>query len=131
EDNLTQDTKKVLKAYLVTLIPAVIGVALFGKYVLLFYGPEYSQHGSGLLTILAISSIPIALNTMCNIIVKIKHMLKPLILVNLAGSITTLSLGYFLIPRSFLGIGWAWLLGQLTMSILYIVVLLYSRSKTQ
>lgn len=125
EQSLHQETKKVILSFLVTLIPTVVFVALFGNYVLLFYGSEYSEQGAGLLTILAVSSIPLAFNTMFNIVFKIKHYLTALIGVNAVGSLVLLILSYSMLSGSLIGVGWAWLWGQILMCVLYVGVILY------
>lgn len=119
--NLQTQLKKTLKIISLFLIPAILITIFLGKYVLLFFGKAYSAEGLSLLQILAISGIFVAVNFMLSTILRIKHKIRELILINLTGAIIILSLSYLFITNSLVGIGMAWLIGQGVMCLIYSV----------
>jgi O-antigen/teichoic acid export membrane protein len=120
EKGLKIQFKKAIKIISLLLIPAIIVTFLFGKYILLAFGKEYSSEGIIFLQILAISGIFVSINYIGNSIFYIKHRIKLMILVNFIGSSIVLSLSIIFIHYNLLGIGVSWLLGQGTISVIYL-----------
>ena len=54
--------KKAIKIISIIIIPAIIVTSLFGNYILLAFGKEYSDEGFILLKLLSISGIFISIN---------------------------------------------------------------------
>jgi O-antigen/teichoic acid export membrane protein len=120
ERNLKIQLKKAIKLISLLLVPAILATFLFGKYVLLVFGKEYSNEGVIFLQILAISGIFISINFIGNSIFYIKHRIKLIILANFIGTSIILSLSIIFIHYSLLGIGAGWLLGQGMASVIYL-----------
>lgn len=118
-EHLTRYTQKTLKAFGLTLVPAIIVIVLFGNYILDFFGKSYTDGGIDLLRLLSISAIFIAINTMFGVIVRVKHHMKDLIVINFLGTFLILFLSYLFISHGLAGVGTAWLIGQGIMSAIY------------
>lgn len=112
--------KKAIKIISLILIPAILVTFLFGKYILLAFGEEYSSEGVIFLQILSISGIFLSINYIGNSIFYIKHRIKLVILVNILGASIILSLSILLIHQNLLGIGIGWMLGQGIISVIYL-----------
>ncbi len=120
ERDLKVQLKKAIKIISLLLAPAILVTFLFGKYILLAFGKEYSSEGVIFLQILAISGIFLSINYIGNSIFYIKHRIKLMILVNFIGASTVLSLSIILIHNNLLGIGVGWMLGQGIISVIYL-----------
>ena len=121
ERDLKIQLKKAIKIISLLLVPAILVTFLFGKYILLAFGKEYSSEGVIFLQILAISGIFLSINCIGNSIFYIKHKIKLIILVNLLGASIILSLSIMLIHQNLLGIGVGWVMGQGTISVIYLL----------
>ncbi len=120
ERDLKVQLKKAIKIISLLLAPAILVTFLFGKYILLAFGKEYSSEGVIFLQILAISGIFLSINYIGNSIFYIKHRIKLVILVNLLGASIILSLSIMLVHQNLLGIGVGWMLGQGIISVIYL-----------
>jgi O-antigen/teichoic acid export membrane protein len=121
ETELKIQLKKAIKIISLLLVPAILVTFLFGKYILLAFGKEYSSEGVIFLQILAISGIFISINCIGNSIFYIKHRIKLIILVNFIGASIILPLSIMLIHQNLLGIGVGWMLGQGIISVIYLL----------
>ena len=113
--------KKAIKIISIIIIPAIIVIFLFGNYILLAFGKEYSSEGVIFLQKLAISGIFLSINYIGNSIFYIKHRIKLIILVNFIGTSIILSLSIMLIHQNLLGIGIGWVMGQGIISVIYLL----------
>ena len=66
ETELKVHLKKAIKIISLLLIPAILVTFLFGRYILLAFGKEYSSEGVIFLQILAISGIFLSINYIGN-----------------------------------------------------------------
>jgi len=121
ERDLKIQLKKAIKIISIIIIPAIIVTFLFGKYILLAFGKEYSSEGVIFLQILAISGIFVSINYIGNSIFYIKNRIKLIILVNFIGASIVFSLSIMLIHQNLLGIGAGWMLGQGIISVIYLL----------
>ena len=121
EKDLKIQLEKAIKIISLILIPAILAIFLFGNYILLAFGKEYSSEGIIFLRILAISGMFLSINHLGNSIFFIKHRIKLVILVNFIGTSIILSLSIMLIHQNLLGIGVGWMLGQGTISVIYLL----------
>lgn len=120
ETELKIHLKKAIKIISLILIPVILVIIFFGKYILLAFGKEYSSEGESFLQILAITGIFISINCIGNSIFYIKHKIKLIILVNFIGVFVILSLSTLLVQLNLLGIGVGWIIGQGIISILFL-----------
>ena len=126
ETDLKIQLKKAIKIISLLLVPAILVTFLFGKYILLAFGKEYSDEGFILLKLLSISGIFISINVIGGTILNIKHKIKLLILLSLINSTVILSLSSFFIKMNFLGIvgvGIGWIVGQGITSLIYLFLI--------
>ena len=121
ETELKVHLKKAIKIISLILIPAILATLLFGKYILLAFGKEYSSEGVIFLQMLAISGIFLSINYIGNSIFYIKYRIKLMILVNFIGTSIILSLSIIFIRNNLLGIGVGWMFGQGIISVIYLL----------
>ena len=121
ETELKVHLKKTIKIIFLILMPAILITFLFGKYILLAFGKEYSSEGVIFLRILAISGIFLSINYIGNSIFFIKNKIKLIILMSFIGTSIILSLSIMLIHQNLLGIGVSWLLGQGITSLIFLL----------
>jgi len=118
--------KKAIKIISIIIIPAIIVTFLFGNYILLAFGKEYSYEGFILLKLFSISGIFISIDTIGGTILKIKHQIKLLILLSLICTTVILSLSVFFIKMNLfgvVGVGIGWIVGQGTLSLIYLFLI--------
>ena len=116
--------KKALKIISIIIIPAIIVTFLFGNYILLAFGKEYSDEGFILLKLLSISGIFISINAIGGTILNIKIKIKLLILLSLINTTVILSLSVFFIKMNLfgvVGVGIGWIVGQGIISVIYLL----------
>ena len=97
---LKMHLKKAIKIISIIIILAIIVTTLFGNYILLAFGKEYSDEGFILLKFLSISEIFISINAVGSVILKIKHKIKLIILLSLTNVTVILSLSVILIKMN-------------------------------
>ena len=113
EETLLINTKKSLKLLLLLLLPAIIVLLVIADKMLLLFGQAYSQNGTLLLRIIAVSIIPYSINYLYITIARVKMDISSVIKVSAALTCFTLGLCYFLMLNIGLpGIGLGWLAGQ-------------------
>jgi O-antigen/teichoic acid export membrane protein len=109
--------RQVIKALilnLVILIPAVLIVWFFGKDILSIFGKGYSSEAFPILWLLALTSIPSAMNETYVTVFRIEMKVKPIILMRAFAAISTMVAGYLLIGiMGLAGIGIAWLASEI------------------
>ncbi len=104
--------KKVKKAFyfsFLLVIPGAIIVFFTAKYLLLIFGKPYSENAFQLLKILAISSIPLTINTIYVSLKNIQHKIKNVIIVNLLIALGTIGGSVLMVKHGLAWIGVCWL----------------------
>lgn len=117
--NFSSSIRKAFKLIGTIMIPAILILMLFGNNVLSIFGNSYSTEGIRFLQILAVAGIPVAFNYIGLTILNVRHQMKALLVINLAGTAVILFLSYYLSSYSLLGIGVAWLMGHVAKNFLY------------
>ena len=120
ETELKKHLVKAVKINFLLLVPAILITIFFGKYVLLAFGKQYSKEGFILLQLLAVSGIFYSINSIFGSILKIKHKIKEFVTICIINTLLILSLSYLLISKELLGLGFAWIIGQIVISIIYL-----------
>jgi O-antigen/teichoic acid export membrane protein len=110
---------KAVKLMSTILVPAILILIIFGKFILLVFGKSYSSEGVLFLQLLAVAGIPMALNAIGLTILNIHKKMKPLFIINFAGAAVILVLSYILRQHALTGIGIAWLAGHLLKTFIY------------
>jgi O-antigen/teichoic acid export membrane protein len=121
EKELKKHVKKSIKLISLFIIPAIILILFFGKYALLLFGKEYSEQGYQFLSVLAISGIFVSINSVFGTLFKVKKRVKELIVMSGISTVLILGLSYVLLNKGLIGIGVAWITGQVIISGIYIV----------
>jgi len=117
EESIGLNVKKSLKFIFLLLPPSVLFILIFGDRLLLLFGSEYSEEGFVLLQILALSTIPMALNTVYVTVKNIKKEVKTVTLIYGVIAVVTLGGSYLLLESmGLVGVGVAWVLGNLVVA---------------
>jgi O-antigen/teichoic acid export membrane protein len=112
-DELRRNVIKSLKFIFVLLIPAIIGIFIAGRYVLLLFGNAYAENAFEVLLILSIASVPHAINVVYVAVKRVKKEIMPVICVYGAVAVLTLLGSYVLIQEmGLIGIGISWIFGN-------------------
>lgn len=124
EKNLNIQIKKAVKIITLLLIPGILLTIFFGKYILLLFGQAYSTEGFRFLQLLALSGIFIGINSVFGTLLRVKKRIKSLIVISIFNAILILGLSYLFMDNNLglLGIGYAWLIGQGIVSVIYMFV---------
>jgi len=125
EKALGEQIKKAIKIISWLIIPAIIITIFIGKYVLLFFGNDYSIEGYGFLQVLAFSGIFISINSVFGAILRVKKKIGTMIIMNIINTGVILLASYFLVKEGFglWGVGIAWISGQALVSLIYFAFL--------
>jgi O-antigen/teichoic acid export membrane protein len=98
------------------LIPAIILIYFFGDYILCLFGKNYD---SGLLKLLAFSSIFSALLSLFVSIQNVRMQVKMIVKTNFLMFLLLLSLSYFFMLRfGIIGIGYAWIITYIILDLI-------------
>lgn len=122
EKDLIIFVKKAIKLIGLLLFPSIIIIFLFGKFILLVFGAEYSAKSYQLLQIMAILGIFLSINSISSALMRVRHQMKKILIVNICYVISTATLMFFLIQYGVVGISWALLGGQAFMSIIFFII---------
>jgi O-antigen/teichoic acid export membrane protein len=113
---------------LVLLAPAILGIFLIGGKVLLIFGQAYSDAGTTLLRILALSTLPLALNFLYFGVRRVQQRMSGVVAGAVWVLVVTLGLTIILLPRvGLLGAGIAWFAAQASLAAVILGRLLLSR----
>lgn len=118
-EELRRNVLRSLKFVFILLIPAIIGIFIFGKYILLLFGEMYATNAFDVLLWLSIASAPHAVIVIYVSIKRVKHEVMPIIY--LYGGVTaiTLIVSYISIEKMGLtGIGISWFIGNVIAAVL-------------
>jgi len=112
--NSSKDIKKnVARSVLFTcllLIPAIVVLIAVGKWILLAFGPSYSDNALRLLWLLAISSLPRGIIHIYSGLLRAQDRLKELLIIRSLMAVAVLISSWFVIPvYGIIGIGYIWL----------------------
>jgi len=120
---------KALKFLGLLLIPSMLLMILLSPYILRIFGPTYSAAATGLLRILALSSILTAFNSIARTIFRVHYRTAPLTLVSFLGAGSIFMFSYLFRSYGLIGIGYAWLLGEAITLAVYGYLILRGRDR--
>ena len=112
EQTIGTNIKKSIKTISFLLLPAIIALIFWGKYILTFFGKGYSTDGIHLLYLIAITGVMISIYSLFGIIFRVRKNLQALIIINLIYTGSIIGLAYLFLSLGLPGIGYAWLLGN-------------------
>lgn len=111
ENNDRKNTITAIKFIYSLLLPVIILVFLFGKYILLIFGEEYSENSFSLLKILSIASIPYTLNIIYISVKRIEQHIEPVIYMHSFLGMFSILFSILLVKWvGIIGVGVSWLL---------------------
>lgn len=124
QKTLKHNIWKSIKIISLLLIPAIIITIFFGKYVLLLFGKSYSSEGYMFLDIMAVSGVFVAVNSVLGSILNIRKRIGAIITRSILSTILVLGLSIFFIKQGYalMGIGYAYLAGQIITAIMFLWV---------
>jgi len=123
---------KSLRFALVILVPMVLAATFFGDNLLLLFSPEHSAAAYELLLLLAISSLFYAVIEVYFTVMQVRKNLVMLNFVRLSVTALTLGLGYVLLQKlGLIGIGYAWLLSCVIVSVIAGWMMMMSKNTWQ
>ncbi len=105
--------RKSFKFTFCLLVPSMIIAVLLSKHLLLLFGKEYSENAFRLLQILALSSLPYAINIIYISIKNVQNRMNAVFGMNLFIAAGTLVSSYFLMGYGIAMIGLSWLAVQI------------------
>ncbi len=113
EDRLVANAKRSLALCLLLLIPIILLILALGDKLLLLFGEAYSQNGTTLLWLLAISILPASINTIYFTVRRVRMDMRSVIWAAAVGSSVALGSSYVLMgTMGILGAGVGWFIGQ-------------------
>ena len=111
-EEIRSNTMRAVKLTLTLMLPLIAIILLFGDKILLFFGKEYSESASNLLSILVLSGIPLVIIEPYIAIKRVQKQVKPIIYTWIFFAIVTLGASYLLTTKmGLIGAGIGWLLG--------------------
>jgi O-antigen/teichoic acid export membrane protein len=127
-DQLGTRLRSAMRLNFSLLLPVILFIVLFSPWLLLFFGPMYSQ-ATQLLRLLTISCFPLAVNGLYLSLLRTQKKIAVANLLILCLTVAAVSLSYLLVNLYGLdGIGWGWLVGQ-TMFAIAILPTLYKEGR--
>jgi O-antigen/teichoic acid export membrane protein len=113
EGMMKQHVLRSIKMTMLILTPAVILLLALADKFLWLFKPEYAQNAATLMRLLAVSSIPVSINSIYYGIKRVERKLAPVIILVTLSAALTIGLSYALMARFGInGIGIAWLVSQ-------------------
>jgi O-antigen/teichoic acid export membrane protein len=130
QEKLALNTRRSIKLISFLAIPAVLIVLVFGDWLLRAFGEAYSQNATELLRVLAISVLPLSVNSIYISIKRVQMAMSSIIALTVFVTLATLILSYILIPdHGIVGVGISWLVAH-SLPALIILLLAVFKNKT-
>ncbi len=113
EERLALNVRRSLKMAFVLLVPAIIITLVIADKLLLMFGSAYSESGSLLLRIMAVSTLPLTINLIYLGIKRVQKRLSLIIGIPVFVAAASVGLSYLLLPRwGIAAAGSGWLISQ-------------------
>jgi O-antigen/teichoic acid export membrane protein len=117
--------KKVLRSFkfiALLVIPGIVLIFVLGKFILMIFGKEYAANSLELLRILVFASLPFSVNIVYSAVERAKKRMSRVIMVFFTVASITLLTSYLLIPIiGLIGVGYAWLAGNIVSMVLVLI----------
>ena len=111
--------KKVLALMLELLIPLTILLIVLSSFILSVFGPTYSEQGTPLVRILALSIIPWGIIYLFVTVERYKKSTMSIIYTTLGAAVLSIGLGYlFMVNWGLFGLGFGYLTGQVIVAVI-------------
>jgi O-antigen/teichoic acid export membrane protein len=116
------------------MLPIILAVSIFAGPLLELFGHNYSLNGQGVLRLLALSSIFVLINYIFITFYRLMDRAVELALTQILGAAIIITLVNVFVHKGLIGVGWGWLAGQASLSILLglrFAILLRSRNNKE
>ncbi len=131
EKTLVANSIRSTKMIALFLIPAIVVYVCAGDLILHLFGKQYSAEGFTFLRILALSGIAVSVYAVLGSFFRVTKDSRWLMLINGSYAATIIGLSYLLLPYELVGIGIAWLCGNIVASIVSLIVLRVAADKAK
>lgn len=128
EKTLVTNSIRSAKMIALFLTPAMLVYLFAGDLILHLFGKQYSAEGFMFLRILAISGIAVSACAILGSFFRVTKDARWLILINGAYAVTVITLSYMLLSYELVGIGIAWLCGNIVAAIVSLFALSIARN---
>ena len=130
ETALLPSIDRSFKLVVMFLVPAAAFVMIAAKPLLLMFGNSYMEEGHRLLWVIALSTLPFAVNSIYLGVVRVEKKQRAIIAVPTALGILTLTISYLLLPGfGIVGAGLGFLVAQTAVSAVLLPSLLARRKR--
>jgi O-antigen/teichoic acid export membrane protein len=128
EKTLRSLLKKSAIILLAIMIPAGLILAVFGPFILGFFGKSYGAGGSSVIVMLAIAAPAVAAFSFGGVILRITRQIHSLVAINIIYAFTIIGLAMLWIGRGLIWVAVAWLIGNLVAAALAFLSVSYHHS---
>jgi len=122
ERSLSESIRKSILVTILLLIPAITLLLIGGDQILQIFGKNFSRGGADFLYLVTLTAIPVTINSIYGSIFRIKKDLLAIVITNIFYTITILGFSYYLLSFGLIGIGAAWLIGNILTAFLNLTV---------
>jgi O-antigen/teichoic acid export membrane protein len=112
EDKMPTFVRKSFRIAGAMLLPMMVIVMLGGGALLDAFGRQFDVQGIALLRILALSSVPVLIGYVYMTILRIRHRINAIVVINVFGAVAILIVSWIAAPNGLAAVGWVWLAGQ-------------------
>lgn len=113
EARLATYARQVLVQTAGLVLPLALALALAAPLVLSLFGAEYTDHGAGTLSLLALSAIPAVVNVLYVNVYRVRRRMSAVAIVMGAEAVLVLGVGVVLLQAiGIVGVGLAWVVAQ-------------------
>lgn len=122
--SIRQQTNRTAKQTAYLLVPLSVGLYFGSSLLLSIFGVSYSAGATPALHIFAFSALGLGINAISQTLLKARHKLMPLFLIQFAGTVIMIALCWPL-TRAYgvAGAAWAWLIGEYVMMLLHVIAI--------
>ena len=99
------------------MVPAAIILAIFGPFVLDFFGKSYSAGGSSVIVILALAAPVVAASNLGGVLLKITRRVYSLVAINFVYAVVISVLTFYWVDRGLVWVAIAWGVGNLVAAV--------------
>jgi len=122
ESSILPNLKRSAKFMLLILLPSALFVFIFGKYILLIFGEQYSQGGLTCLRLLTVTAVLSVINYFGDSILNIQKRLRMYAFTNIFSATTTIIFMLPLLRFGLTSVGLGWLLSEIATAAIYIYI---------
>jgi O-antigen/teichoic acid export membrane protein len=112
-DRMREHHRRILLSCLGLLTPVVVVLVVFAHWVLALFGPWYASQGTATLQLLALSTLPSAVNSLRVSRARVDRQMVLVMVLMVSLCLLVLGLTWWLVPGAgIIGAAFAWLVGQ-------------------